>query len=217
MARKTRDTISKNGITYYTSNYFASKTYVTQRKARKFLENFSHEPNSKNPKLYDEKTMKIAIKYYNNELSDDEIRKERAIKEEYENAKLRYLISKGFSPEALKEIEDPEFDLSIKFTKKEFEEAKLNGITDAHNLIRKSVLNTLSSNYDILLNYAIMNLFSILGYKFDIEQLFIDLTTLAISMNLRGPMLEKGVKNEFELEAINRLSSNNGYAIKTKK
>lgn len=216
MARETRYTISKNGITYYTSNYFASKTYVTQRKARKFLENFSHEPKSKNPKLYDEKTMKIAIKYYNNELSDEEIWEKNAIEKEHENAKLRYLISKGFSPEALKEIENPEFNLSIKFTEKEFEEAKLNGIIDAHNLMSKSILNKLNSNYDVILDYAIINLFSILGYEFDKKQLIEDITTLAVSSNLRGPM-EKGEKNKFELKAIKRLSSNNGYAIKINK
>ena len=80
----------------------------------------------------------------------------------------------------------------------------------------KSILNKLNSNYDVILDYAIINLFSILGYEFDKKQLIEDITTLAVSSNLRGPM-EKGEKNKFELKAIKRLSSNNGYAIKINK
>lgn len=116
MAKVKKLEVIKDGIRYYTSTHFAEQVHVTERTARKFLENWPCIPESKNPKLYTKEVMEGAIYLYskqNGNRIDNLLLKEEELRASAEeDAEREYL--ENFDPEeAYRELEEVNDDLGI--------------------------------------------------------------------------------------------------------
>lgn len=230
MARKKTSKKKVNGITYFTSNYFAEKTYTSDRSARDFLRKYNSELNSVNPKLYSYETINKAIVEY--ELSQSkplEVRKnekkerknEKMLKEEIKRAKSLFSEVKQLTDEEIKELESIGYDfskpsymqseLSFEEISKKQEDSYRRALDLSIYQIKNSSLYDSSDNFDIILKYMLINILGALNYIFNEKQLVDDIFAMNNYYKTKGDCVAKDI---FEIEAFTRLRSPVGYLEK---
>lgn len=192
MPRKAIKTKVINGITYYTSNYFVDKCYVSPRVARNYLEDFSSLEGHTNPKLYDKDTINKAIASYCYSPKTKEryqkIKQQIMLEGEIDRAyEAESLISEDVYP-------DPQNDYAPT-TSEEIE------IRNHKLLVEKTYIQKLP----IML---LKHLLFIQGYEFDEDQFLSDLDISLWDDNYRD---ERETPTDKVLEAKVRLRSNDGY------
>ena len=189
MPKTSSKTVIKYGVRYYTTRYFADKTFMTPRNARNILSKYESVPGYSNPRLYTKQVMDIAIATYNARKSAEEVEeileKKRAKEEEQQAQEfLQYCTSK----------------------KQEITE---NTISDQ---IENEAIYSVQKDYNARLLIMMMkHLFYLQGYEFDEELFQNDLQFNAIAEAFR----EAGeMRSKEHRKIIKRLESNHAYFIK---
>lgn len=226
MPKESKETVIKNGKTYYTSTYFASKVNLGKRAAREYLKTFNHEEISKNPKLYTRKIMDIAISNYlrkNSSESEADI-EAKILAKDLEITKDIYMQIHGLTKDDIAELEKNNYD--FRKPKKiqepgisieeicEIERKDTERTSEAYmRLMSNSLINEPSRKYDVLLTHILKSILSILGYEFNFNLLKEDVYTTEHYWIHKGPATAKSLS---EIEAFKRINSNDGYLIKIK-
>lgn len=226
MPKESKETIIKNGKTYYTSTYFANKVNLSKRAARDYLKDFTHEDISENPKLYKKSIINKAITSYQKKtssISEADI-EAKILAKELERAKDVYMQIHKVTESEIEEMEKNNYNflepkeiqepgISMEEISKIIVKNTKSTINAMMNLINNSLIHESSEKYDIFLTLVIKNLFSILGYEFDFKQVEHDIRTTEYYWRHKGPDTAKSLS---EIEAFNRMDSNDGYLIKIK-
>lgn len=223
MPKESKETIIKNGKTYYTSTYFANKVNLSKRTARDYLKDFTHEDISGNPKLYRKSIIDKAITSYQKKTSS--ISQAEIFTKELKRVKDMYMQIYEVTESEIEEMEKNNYDFRKpnKIQKEGITTEEISRITGediikalntTSHLINNSLIHKSSKKYDIFLYNIIKSLLSILGYEFNFRQLESDIRVTEFYWKHKGPATAKSLS---EIEAFDRMNSNDGYLIKIKK
>lgn len=219
MARSKQETISVDGKKYYTSNYFASRTTTTPENARRFLSDYSHSKNSKNPKLYTWSTMQQAITAYVSKhpnMYSEEVLEDMREKRRAENEKELLQTEEGE-----KEIESKraqieggiEEDSTLAYLNRNIdnpESSAVNSVKDSHD-IKSEIRSRINDEFPKI---ALQHLLAVNGYTFDFNQYEKDLYTDISHELYREPGQPR---SKTQRAARKRLASNNSYLLEIDK
>lgn len=185
-----------DGMTYYTSTYFAEEVGVGSRQARKYLEDFQSLEGHTNPRLYDKKTIDKAVNAYMGGRQGELFAEQR-------RNKMREIERKRAEAEEQAYIEEIEKLIQNRTNVQENDEN-----LQREEYIRGKVESIYKSELTImLLKHVLYNQ----GFEFDENQFKLDLLDFHTIEDIRQHGDE--YKNE-ELEVLSRLNSNNSYLIK---
>lgn len=185
-----------DGMTYYTSTYFAEEVGVGSRQARKYLEDFQSLEGHTNPRLYDKKTIDKAVNAYMGGRQGELFAEQR-------RNKMREIERKRAEAEEQAYIEEIEKLIQNRTNVQENDEN-----LQREEYIRGKVESIYKSELTImLLKHVLYNQ----GFEFDENQFKLDLLDFHTIEYIRQHGDE--YKNE-ELEVLSRLNSNNSYLIK---
>lgn len=184
-----------DGMTYYTTTYFAEQVGVGSRQARKYLEDFQSLEGHTNPRLFDKKTIEKAVNAYMSGRQGElfaEQRRNKMREIEQKRAEEEFMTFYASIDEATqKQSNSQESDEGA------YIEEHINTYV---NTIYKSELGTM------LLKHILFNQ----GFVFDEGQFKKDLLTIHFADSIRQVGDEYSDK---ELDALYRLNSNNAYLI----
>lgn len=184
-----------DGMTYYTSTYFAEQVGVGSRQARKYLEDFQSLEGHTNPRLFDKKTIDKAVNAYmggrQGELFAEQRRNKRREIEQKRAEEEFMTFYAQIDEETQKQSNSQGSDEGVYI---------LESVIAYVNEIYKSELGIM------LLKQILFNQ----GFVFDEGQFKKDLLTIHFADSIRQVGDEYSDK---ELEARDRLNSNNAYLI----
>lgn len=184
-----------DGVTYYTSTYFAEQVGVGSRQARKYLEDFQSLEGHTNPRLFDKKTIDKAVSAYMSGRQGELFAEQR-------RNKMREIERRRAEVEEQTHIEQIE----------KLSQNLENGQVNTENLqrneyIRAKVESIYKSELAImLLKHVLFNQ----GFEFDENQFKQDLLTFHYVEDVRQYGDEY---TDNELEVLSRLNSNNSYLV----
>lgn len=189
MPKIASETIVKNNVRYYTTNYFAKQTFVTARNARKYLSRFDNVEGYSNPKLYTKEVMMAAIATYeaNKPQEEFEERRERR-RAEIEEAKRIEFFESLENEDPNKVENDPGYQREL------------------------DALKTVNENYrEKLVVMMLKHLLYLKGYEFNEELFRSDLEYHAFAEEFR----EEGVMRTKEhRKIVKRIESSHAYLLK---
>lgn len=192
MSRNTVEFKVIDGKRYFTANYFSKEVGVSERRARKYLEDFQHKTDSKSPKLYSEKIMQKAI--------DSAMAGKPGL-----NAQERILKKLREQEEKRIGEEEALYDSFL-----EREEAINSNDFEEENIKRSQAI-ALKKYREDLTNMMLKHLLAIQGFAFDDEQ-YLDDLILHESEEAFRP--EGGRRSDEHLKAVKRLTSTHAYLKK---